>query len=81
MGFEPTPGVALPVPAHRQWLATVGSVGQPRDGRSEAMYALFDTVALQLTFMRVPYDHLAAAQAIRAAGLPAFQADRLALGR
>lgn len=81
MGFEPTPGVALPVPAHRQWLATVGSVGQPRDGRSEAMYALFDTVALQLRFMRVPYNHFAAAQAIRAAGLPAFQADRLALGR
>ncbi len=80
MAFEPTPGVAVPVPAHRQWLATVGSVGQPRDGRSEAMYALLDTVSMQLTFLRVPYDHLAAAQAIRAAGLPAFHADRLALG-
>ena len=81
MAFTPTPGVAVPVPAHRQWLATVGSVGQPRDGRSEAMYAMFDTAALHLTFMRVPYNHLAAAQCIRAAGLPAFHADRLALGR
>ena len=81
MAFEPTPGVAVPVPAHRQWLATIGSVGQPRDGRSEAGYALFDAVSLQLTFMRVPYDHLAAAQAILAAGLPAFNADRLARGR
>ena len=81
MAFEPTPDVAVPVPAHRQWLATIGSVGQPRDGRSEAGYALFDAVSLQLTFIRVPYDHLAAAQAILAAGLPAFNADRLARGR
>ena len=80
MAFKPTPGVAVPVPAHRQWLATVGSVGQPRDGHCEAMYALFDVASLQLTFMRIPYDHLAAAQAIRAAGLPSFYADRLALG-
>jgi diadenosine tetraphosphatase ApaH/serine/threonine PP2A family protein phosphatase len=81
MPFEPTPGVPVPVPRHRRWLATVGSVGQPRDGRSEAMYALFDTEALALTFMRVPYDHTAAARAIRAAGLPESDAARLALGR
>jgi diadenosine tetraphosphatase ApaH/serine/threonine PP2A family protein phosphatase len=81
MPFEPTPGVPVPVPRHRRWLATVGSVGQPRDGRSEAMYALFDTDALTLTFMRVPYDHTAAARAIRAAGLPESDAVRLAMGR
>lgn len=81
MAFEPTAGVPVPVPRHRRWLATVGSVGQPRDGRSEAMYAMFDTQALALTFVRVPYDHLAAASAIRAAGLPAANAVRLALGR
>lgn len=81
MAFEPTPGVPVPVPRHRRWLATVGSVGQPRDGRSEAMYALFDTGAFTLTFLRVPYDHSAAAQAIRAAGLPEANAARLGLGR
>ena len=81
MAFEPIPGVAVPVPAHRQWLATVGSVGQPRDGHSEAMYALFDDSEMQLTFLRVPYDHLAAAQAIRSAGLPTSNADRLSIGR
>lgn len=80
MGFAPTPGIAVPVPAHRRWLATIGSVGQPRDGRTEAMYAMFDTVALQLTFVRVPYDHAAAARAIRAAGLPEFNARRLEQG-
>lgn len=81
MPFEPTPGVPVPVPRHRRWLATVGSVGQPRDGRSDAMYALFDAEALVLTFMRVPYDHTAAARAILAAGLPEADAARLALGR
>ena len=80
MKFTPQPGVAVPVPPHRQWLATVGSVGQPRDGRPEAMYALIDTERWQLTFHRVAYDHDAAAWAIRAAGLPGFFADRLEKG-
>lgn len=78
---QPAPGVATPVPRHRQWLATIGSVGQPRDRNPQAMYALFDTVQLQLTFKRVAYDHQAAAAAIRKAGLPAFFADRLEQGR
>jgi diadenosine tetraphosphatase ApaH/serine/threonine PP2A family protein phosphatase len=43
-----------------------------------AKYAMFDTQRLQLMFHRVDYDHHAAAQAIRRAGLPAFFADRLA---
>lgn len=81
MPFAPTPGAAVPVPAHRQWLATIGSVGQPRDGRSEAMYAIFDRPAARLTFVRVAYDVAAAAAAIRTAGLPPFFADRLARGQ
>lgn len=81
MKFVPTPGVALPVPRHRHWLATIGSVGQPRDGNPQAMYALFDTGKWQLTFHRVSYDHHAAAGAIRRAGLPAYFADRLEQGR
>ncbi len=81
MKFVPTPGVALPVPRHRHWLATIGSVGQPRDRNPQAMYALFDAEKLQLTFQRVVYDHHAAAVAIRQAALPAYFADRLELGR
>lgn len=81
MKFSPQPGVALPVPSHRQWLSTVGSVGQPRDGRPDAMYATLDTERWQLTFHRVPYDHYAAASAIRSAGLPEFFAERLEKGR
>ena len=81
MKFTPTPGVAVPVPKHRHWLATIGSVGQPRDGNPQAMYALFDTTKMQLTFQRVSYDHHAAAAAIRRAGLPVLFADRLENGR
>lgn len=81
MKFTPQAAVAVPVPSHRQWLATVGSVGQPRDGKPEAMYALLDTERWQLSFHRVAYDHGAAAWSIRAAGLPAFFADRLETGR
>ena len=81
MPFAPQPGVAIPVPSHRQWLATVGSVGQPRDGNTLAMYCLFDTAGAQLTFHRVRYDHFAAAAAIRSAGLHEFFADRLERGR
>jgi diadenosine tetraphosphatase ApaH/serine/threonine PP2A family protein phosphatase len=80
MAFAPTAGAAIPVSAHRRWIATIGSVGQPRDGRTDAMYALFDRDKAQLTFARVPYDYGSAADAIRAAGLPEFFADRLLRG-
>lgn len=81
MKFEPTAEVAIPVPRHRHWLATIGSVGQPRDGNVKAMYALFDTDRAMLTFHRVPYEHPIAATAIRQAGLPDYFADRLEAGR
>ena len=81
MPFTPAPGVPIPVPRHRLWLATVGSVGQPRDGRPDAMYALFDDVAQQLTFHRVAYDVQGAMAAIRATDLMPFFADRLEMGR
>lgn len=81
MPFLPTAGVPIPVPAHRQWVATVGSVGQPRDGRTKAMYALFDSERQQLIFQRVAYEHAAAAAHIRRAGLPEDYASRLERGR
>lgn len=82
MRFKPQPGVAIAVPPRRQWVATIGSVGQPRDGDPRAMYALLDTDAWLLRFARVPYDHAAAAAAIRATGaLPDFFAQRLEVGR
>lgn len=77
MAFQPTPGVAVPVPRARPLVCTVGSVGQPRDGDPRAMYAVLDLAAQRLTYHRVPYDHLAAADRVRRAGLPEGLARRL----
>ena len=79
--LSPLPGVAVALPMDRHWLATIGSAGQPRDGDPRAMYATFNTETLAFTFHRVAYDHQAAAEAIVQAGLPAWLAARLALGR
>ena len=78
--FLPIPGSGIPVRAHRRWVAVVGSVGQPRDREPAAGYAIFDSARGELTFIRVPYDRLAAAQKILAAGLPMALARRVELG-
>jgi diadenosine tetraphosphatase ApaH/serine/threonine PP2A family protein phosphatase len=80
MPFQPVPGTPIPLTRQRQWLAIVGSAGQPRDGNSAACYALFDRERERLTFFRVLYDHGTAAQKIRAAGLPERLARRLERG-
>lgn len=81
MSFTPRAGVAIPVSPHRRWIATVGSVGQPRDGDTRANYAMLDLSAKRLTFHRVSYDYQSVAREIRAFGLPEVLADRLERGR
>jgi diadenosine tetraphosphatase ApaH/serine/threonine PP2A family protein phosphatase len=81
MPFQPKNGIAISVGTHRHWLATVGSVGQPRDGDTRANYALLDSESSQLTFHRVSYDHLTVAQTMRALGLPDALILRLESGR
>lgn len=78
--FYPTPGVALPLLSNRQWLAIVGSVGQPRDGNPAASYVICDRKLNTLTYFRVPYDRAKAAQKVLAAGLPPSLAKRLERG-
>ncbi len=78
--FRPVPGTPIPVARHRQWLAIVGSAGQPRDRSNRACYALCDVERERLTFFRVPYDFTLAARKIRAAGLPERAARRLERG-
>ena len=80
MPFRPVPGTPIPMGRHRQWLAIVGSAGQPRDGNNAACYAFFDQERERLTFFRVPYGHGSAAQKIRSAGLPERLALRLERG-
>jgi diadenosine tetraphosphatase ApaH/serine/threonine PP2A family protein phosphatase len=79
--FLPTAGVPIQLLRGRQWLAVLGSVGQPRDGDPAAAFALYNTASRELTYCRVPYDVETAAARIRDNGLPARLADRLFAGR
>ncbi len=73
------PRVSLSREGH--YLINPGSVGQPRDGNPEAAYAIFDDQEFTIHFKSVPYDIAAAQRRIVAAGLPAYLAERLALGK
>jgi diadenosine tetraphosphatase ApaH/serine/threonine PP2A family protein phosphatase len=79
--FVPATGVQVQLLSGRQWLAVLGSVGQPRDGDPAASFAMFDTHSHEITYCRVPYDVEAAAKRIRDNGLPTWLADRLSVGR
>ena len=79
--FVPVSHVPVHLLRNRQWLAVVGSVGQPRDGDPAASFVTFDTETREITYCRTPYDVEAAAKRIRHNGLPLWLADRLAVGR
>ena len=65
----------------RKYLINPGSVGQPRDGNPLSSYAILDTEEDILEIKRIEYDIESTQKAIRAAGLPRSNADRLELGR
>jgi diadenosine tetraphosphatase ApaH/serine/threonine PP2A family protein phosphatase len=83
-GSEPLGGLApagaAPELAGRRWLLNPGSVGQPRDGDRRAAWLLIDFAARRAAFRRVDYDVAGTQEQIRAAGLPAPLAGRLAHG-
>lgn len=66
--------------SHDRLYINPGSVGQPRDGDPRAAFACLDFENREVLFHRVEYDIDAAAEAIRAAKLPIFLADRLYSG-
>ena len=79
--FIPTSDMPVQLLGGRRWLAVLGSVGQPRDGNPAAAFAMLDTTSREITYCRVPYDVEAAANRIRANGLPPWLADRLLVGQ
>jgi diadenosine tetraphosphatase ApaH/serine/threonine PP2A family protein phosphatase len=79
--FEPVEREEIPLAPEHQWLAVIGSVGQPRDHNPAACYAVFDEARGALTYVRVPYDIRTASRKIRAAGLPGVLAARLVEGQ
>ncbi|MGH7565960.1 MAG: metallophosphoesterase family protein [Gemmatimonadota bacterium] len=64
-----------------RYLVNPGAVGQPRDGDPRAACAIFDRESALLRCVRVDYDVLAAQSAIRRAGMPPIEAERLERGR
>jgi predicted phosphodiesterase len=58
-------------------IATVGSVGQPRDRDPNAAWVLYEPRTQTLSYRRVRYPVRRTANAIRARGLPRALADRL----
>jgi len=58
-----------------------GSVGQPRDGNSDASYAILDTRAMTWEHRRVPYPIEITQERMRARDLPPRLIERLSYGR
>jgi diadenosine tetraphosphatase ApaH/serine/threonine PP2A family protein phosphatase len=71
----------LPLQRGVRYLVNVGSIGQPRDGDPRAGYGVLDDEERDVRLFRLPYDVEKAQARIRAAGLPASLANRLAVGR
>ena len=64
-----------------KYIVNVGSVGQPRDGKPQAAYALYDSSPRKIEIRRVAYDIKSAQKKIINAGLPRVLAERLSVGR
>ncbi|MCD6351869.1 MAG: metallophosphoesterase family protein [Armatimonadetes bacterium] len=63
-----------------QYMVNPGSVGQPRDRRSSAAFAILDLEEGSFELKRVPYNIAETQQAILEAGLPEAMARRLSVG-
>jgi len=71
---------ATTVKVRTKLLVNAGSVGEPRDGRSESSYIILDTQGARVEIRRVRYDVHRTAAAMRRRGLPAPLAERLLRG-
>jgi diadenosine tetraphosphatase ApaH/serine/threonine PP2A family protein phosphatase len=61
-------------------IINVGSIGEPRHGRPNATYAIYNTDTQQVTLREVEYNYQQTCAAILEQGLPAIFAWRLAKG-
>lgn len=73
--------VELQLKRTARYLINPGSAGQPRDGDPRAAFALFDSEAYKISYIRVPYNIPLAQKHITDAKLPERLATRLADGR
>jgi predicted phosphodiesterase len=68
------------VNATGRYLVNPGSVGQPRGGDPRPQFIAFDPREFTIEFVKVDYNIDAAGEAIIAAGLPPYLAERLQYG-
>lgn len=67
---------------HKNHIINAGSVGKPRHGDPQAVYALVEiNNDIDVTFMKVPYDYEVAAGAVKKAGLPVEFANIIRTGQ
>lgn len=74
-------GGALELEADKRYIIDVGSVGQPRDLNPLPCYVEYDSDAGRVRWIRYAYPIDEVQRKMRAAGLPAYLADRLSAGR
>jgi predicted phosphodiesterase len=77
---EELPSKDFNIEPGKKYIASVGSVGQPRDCDNRASFGVFDTDAKRFHFRRVEYDVEAAAQKVADARLERNFANRLFIG-
>lgn len=63
-----------------RYVVNPGSVGKPRDNDPRASFGLWDTDTNTFRFLRQSYDFAKTQEKMRAADLPTFLVDSLALG-
>lgn len=74
-------GGELVLDADKRYIIDVGSVGQPRDLNPLACYVEYDGDSRRVRWIRYEYPIAEVQRKMRAAGLPAYLADRLSAGR
>jgi diadenosine tetraphosphatase ApaH/serine/threonine PP2A family protein phosphatase len=77
---EAAGGARIQINPDWRYMINPGAVGQPRDGNSQAGFAIVDTGKDEVLLRRVGYDVAATQQEIREAGLPEVMAQRLLVG-
>lgn len=79
--YSPDDDGQFPLGDEKIFFINPGSVGQPRDANPDAAFGVLDTERNMYELVRVAYPVERAAERVMDAHLPAFLADRLALGR
>lgn len=73
---SPPVGIPIRVPGTRRCLLNPGSVGQSRDEKLVARYAMYDVARTEITFHEVVYEHKKTSEKMKRAGLDPYLSRR-----